>query len=143
MQHSSRQTTGAQYSFGTSSRAHDAKTYVSPEHAQHVANPTTANANSYQTASMMGKQQSSKKPSAPSFGFGQSPRFADQQRVLRGTKTPGPVYRVETAFGARKSTQGAHEPAFSFGNGGRAAEFESAAPGPGAYEAATSHAMGR
>jgi len=100
---------------------------------------------------MFGRQQDSKKSTAPAFGFGSSNRdgaakvflTSEHAKALYGLEGPGPVYDLKSSVGRQDSSKNETAPLFSFGTADRfskqgATSAKQSAPGPGAYSAGSS-----
>ena len=103
------------------------------------------------TRSTFGDQSSSKRRSAPSFGFGSGTRdmqekvFVSQehsQLANGGSRSPGPaVYTARSSISNQVSSASRSAPQWAFGTGQRFMTNSRAAgsvPGPGTYELHTS-----
>lgn len=111
----SENTTHPQWCFGTSSREHASKQYISPEHAR-AMNGNNSQGAVYKVYSGMGPQPESNLPNAASIGFGSAARLAKGGR----SNSPGPgAYKSEGALGDMKDSRRATSPRAVFGSSTR------------------------
>jgi len=81
--------------FGTSSREHMSKVFISTEHGKAYAGKSSPGPASYSLHNATGRQPASKYRTAPGWGFGTAGRFTREKIVQRQTATPGPgSYRI-------------------------------------------------
>lgn len=149
-QSSSRKRTSPAFGFGSSGRAHQAKVFMSPEHAKMNYGQVSPGPSAYSLKSAVGTQPNSKKPSYPSWVFGTADRFVYEKRAMT---TPGPgAYHQQSAFGGQSNSRRQSMPLFGFGSSGRQHtskvfvsedhaknnNFGMASPGPNVYNSKTS-----
>ena len=94
------------WGFGTSTRADQARVFVSPAHAKTVTefidSPGPA---AYQHNGSIGSQSDSRKGSSASYGMGTSDRFFYDKKGLRPSSNPGPgAYTLHAAHGKQVSS---------------------------------------
>jgi len=139
------------FGFGTSTREHQSKVYISADHEK-VSGGRFAPGPHYDFETGIGKQVDSKKASLPLFGFGSSTRehqskvyiSAEHEKVTGSGEGPGKNYLLKPTLGKQVLSYGPSGYQRHIRNGsqpswvvGKAERFEAdqpgQAPGPGAY----------
>ena len=142
---SSAMTSSPIFGFGSSTREHQAKVFVSQEHAK-LQGSSDAPGPEYNLISAVGKQVHSKTVEQPAWVMGKSERFG-YDHVKRAAGAPGPGTYVQTpAVGPQVASTKPSTPRFGFGTSNRdhqakvylSPEHEKTtagreAPGPGTY----------
>jgi len=118
-QATSRQESQPIYGFGTSNRVHVAKCFISEEHNRTRYGLSSPGPSVYKLKDGVGKQDDSKKASAPAWVFGSTKRF-QYDHVKRAATSPGPgAYSSNDAVGLQVSSTMASAPMAGFGTSER------------------------
>ena len=108
----------ASYGFGSSTREHQAKLFVSQAHSATagygLGSPGPA---TYGLRSSVGRQEDARKASAPSYGFSTNERFTVSQDQDAANAPLGSF--LESSFGHQTSSSAASQPKFGFGSAQR------------------------
>lgn len=124
---SSKRTSAPSYGFGSSTREHQEKVFVSQEHAALIAAPCSPGPVYDQRASI-GPQVNGALESAPRYGFGTSNRehaakvyiSSEHEKVSGGRDAPGPgTYDAESGIGQQPDSKKATLPRYGFGSSTR------------------------
>jgi len=107
----------ASYGFGSGTREHQAKLFISNAHAASTSGDSPGPA-SYALGASVGNQADGRKASAPTWVFGTGDRFKYESRAA--TAAPGPgSYGQSGSFGTQTSSSIRSQPKFGFGSAGR------------------------
>lgn len=111
-QHDSQKHSYSSWKFGTSTRADQAKVYVSQEHAKSVTEfIDSPGPSAYQHSGGIGSQSDSRKTTEPQFGMGTSSRFYDSN--VKGPPGPG-TYQIRSSQGRQVTSDKTSNPISSF-----------------------------
>jgi len=141
---SSKRPSSASYGFGTGTREHSSKIFVSPDHARLEPNKTSPSPSAYTLPRSVGTQPDGRKPSFPQWAFGTAERFTYEKK---SKANPGPgAYGANGSCGTQVSSAKPTEPIFGFGTSERKdvakvfiseehnkSHHGAASPGPAAY----------
>jgi len=114
----SKRSSAPQYGFGSSTREHQSRVFVSPEHAKlAVGGNRSPGPAVYQLRNSVGAQIDGRKNSAPQWAFGTAERFNVTNRHINN---PGPgTYDSKSALGTQATSQRTSQPIFGFGSSTR------------------------
>lgn len=116
-QTSSKRGSAPSYGFGSGTRAHREKTFVSQEHSALEAGKESPGPAVYKHRAAVGEQIDGKMASAPQWAFGTADRFMGNSKEQQ----PGPgAYATTRGIQAQVSSQKATAPMFGFGSSTRA-----------------------
>ena len=108
----------ASYGFGSGTREHQAKLFVSNAHAATTGGGASPGPASYMLRASVGNQADGRKATAPTWVFGTGERFKYESRAA--TAAPGPgAYAANGSFGAQANSSMRTQPAPGFGSAGR------------------------
>jgi len=105
------------YGFGTSTRQHASKIFVSNEHARLASTGAPPAPNAYSLNGAVASQHDSRKTSMPQWAFGSAERFTYEKK---SAANPGPgAYQSHQSCGSQVSSAKQTEPIFGFGTSER------------------------
>ena len=114
---SSARTSAPAYGFGSSTRAHAEKIFLSSEHAKLASKSNSPGPAVYTMRSTVGPQVDGALVSAPQWAFGSSPRFSGE---VGNDKVPGPgMYEQRSALGVQASGAQPSQPIYGMGSSTR------------------------
>lgn len=107
-----------QYGFGSSTRAHQAKVFMSAEHAKLAIASSSPGPSAYSARASVGPQIDGKKATAPQWVFGNSERFMGNTKPSLSNPGPG-AYDMHSGVGNQVSSAKQSQPSFGFGTANR------------------------
>merc|ERR1712087_162649 len=105
------------YGFGSSTRQHVNKVYLSAEHAKLASNTSSPGPSAYSLRGAVGAQPDCRKVTAPTWAFGTAERFTYEKK---SASNPGPgAYNSHSAFGGQVNSSRQSQPIYGFGSSER------------------------
>ncbi len=145
VQSNSKKTSAPNYGFGTSTRDHREKVFVSQEHAALASGSTRSPGPIYDHLPAVGPQPTGSFDSAPQWVFGTGSRFETENKSTVDNPAPG-KYDAQSGIGPQAESKKSTQPKYGFGSGTRehqekvfvtqehiiTSDYGKASPGPAA-----------
>ena len=103
----------ASYGFGSSTREHQAKLFISQAHSATTASSCSPGPATFGLPASVGRQYDARKASAPAYAFSTNDRFTS------GGVAGSGVGHAQTSFGQQASSSARSQPKFGFGSAER------------------------